>query len=175
MLAYLPESRALVYADRPRIELSDVENHALWPKACASEFDTGLNECRTESLAGEVGPKPKSVKDRVPAFLEVVETDEFSVFRADAEEPLWVLGRDAVIVVEVVGRRISPGRSLDKQFRCREFNSEVHARPSFAGEDRTALRNVPCQDVFAFEPSAEFDCRRDTHEDPDEHGDGDDR
>src|SRR5262249_7266041 len=98
--------------------------------------------------AGEVGPKPKSVKDRVPAFLEVVETDEFSVFRADAEEPLWVLGRDAVIVVEVVGRRISPGRSLDKQFRCREFNSEVHARPSFAGEDRTALRNVPCQDVL---------------------------
>jgi hypothetical protein len=86
-----PEPGTLVHADRPLVELSDVEHDAPSPKAGLRELQTQVDERSSQSSASQIRSESETVEDRVSTLLEVEEAHFLPRIAADAVEALRIL------------------------------------------------------------------------------------
>jgi hypothetical protein len=94
------------------VEVSHVEDDTLSGESFVRELQPEPDKVSAESATGQVGAHPKPVEDRVVPFFKVKRPDEAIIFVADDEAPLRISDWLAVVVVEVIGRVVSPGRYL---------------------------------------------------------------
>ncbi|WP_163548553.1 hypothetical protein [Candidatus Frankia nodulisporulans] len=81
----------------------------------AGELEPGQHELLAEPTAGEIRPQTEPVEQPVVDRFEEVEAEEGTIAVAHSEEELGVVHRQAVGVVEVVGRVIAPGVAFAEQ------------------------------------------------------------